>query len=243
MTDTMVAPPGSTLSVATVTINGREATQAIVTPPQAGTTAPTTATTGASTTTSAAAAPTIAAASWTNPANHTWFNYKTNEICQSGECVYGASQQFAFNETPGKWVMGQKTTGTITPQSGGASCMGSVYTRFPGESGDTGPLAGYSPNADTTRSAGTYNVSYSWGGFTMGASVNRTAAVFGPFTPNLLANGSPNYNLPAFGSGWDGWDFGGCTSRQEGLGSADAIRLGPGQDPYDQMSELDYTSF
>jgi hypothetical protein len=232
MTDTMVAPAGSTLSIQTVTINGQQATQATVTPPQLAGVAPPTGT---------AAAADTAAASWTNPPNHTWFNPQSNEICKSGECVYGSSQQYAYNETKGNWIMGQKTTGTISPQTPGASCLGSVYTRFPGEVGDSGPLAGYSPSADTTSSSGTYNVSFSYGGISIGSSVTRTSAVFGPFTPNRYSNGAPNYTLPAFGSGWDGFDYGGCTQRQEGLGSADAIHLGAGQNPYDQMIELDYT--
>lgn len=235
MTDTMTAPAGSTLSIQTVTINGHQATQATVTPPQLAGVAPPTGTAASASTTAAAAA------SWTNPANHTWFNPKSNEICKAGECVYGSSQQCAYNETKGNWIIGQKTTGTISPQTGGASCLGSVYTRFPGESGDSGPLAGYSPSSDTSKSAGSYNVSFSWGGFAIGTTVTRTSAVFGPFTPNRYSNGGPHYTLPAFGSGWDGFDFGGCTQRQEGLGSADAIHLGAGQNPYDQMIELYYT--
>lgn len=164
ITDTMDAPAGSTLSVVATTLpDGRPAKLVTVTPPQAQPSTPSTSSAGPTTTNDAVQAP--AAASWTNPGLHTTFNQMTNEPCDAGECIYESSEQYAYNETQGDWIIGQKTEGTVIPATAGDACYGAFWTHFAGESGDSGPLPGYSPSSDTTSSSGSYDVSFDWDGY------------------------------------------------------------------------------
>lgn len=212
-----VAAPGSVL-----TVHGDTAT---LSPPQAaGVPTGGTGLASSKTSTSTGVSP---ADTWVHPALHSYFNALDLTYCVGGDCVYGSSVQYALQQIPGEYYYYQKTTGTVYPGSGGAACYGKVYTEFPGETGDSGPLA-YSPNSSTTQSAGSYTVGFSELGLSVSFTVSRTAGVFGPADPH-------GWNLPAFGSKWNGVNYGGCRQADEGLGSQDMIHLGTDQDPWDTM--------
>lgn len=164
------------------------------------------------------------AQSWTNPPNHTYYNSTSGTHCASGNCVYAGSVQYALQENPGEWYVMQKISGTVYPASGGKACWGQAYNEFPGESGDSGPL-NYSPTGNTNQGSGTTTVGFSAFGFSTSETEQRVSGVFGPIAPH-------GWGLPAFGSQWDGQDYGGCNSGNNGLGSIYDIHLGSGQNPY-----------
>jgi hypothetical protein len=164
-----------------------------------------------------------------NPCNHCWYNGLSVRQCQGSSCVYGSSDQYAIQEQPGEWYMGQHTTGTVYPGAGSAT-QGDVWNRFPGESGDSGPL-NYQPRGDDCPSSGTsWNWSFSFAGFGFGESGPLSGgSCYGPIAPS-------GWGFPAFGSRW--WSGG--QSGNHAVGSGDAIHLGAGQSPYD---ELDVEAF
>ena len=166
----------------------------------------------------------LAHAAWTNPCNHCWYNALTARVC-GRSCVYASSNQYALQEVNGGgWYMGQHITGTVYPGSGSAT-LGEAYNRFPGESGDSGPI-GYRPNGDHCPTSGdTWNWSFSFGGFSFGDSGPLSSgSCYGPIAPS-------GWGFPAFGSRW--WSNG--QSGNHAIGSFDAINLGAGQNPYDEL--------
>jgi hypothetical protein len=165
----------------------------------------------------------LAHAAWTNPCDHCWYNSLSNSYCLE-TCVYASSDQYALQEVSGAWYMGQHITGTVYPGSGSAE-LGEAYNRFPGESGDSGPL-NYNPSGDDCPSSG---ATWSWGfsgwGFSFGESGPLAGnSCYGPIAPS-------SWGDPAFGSRW--WSGG--ESGNHSIGSFDAIHLGSGQDPYDEL--------
>lgn len=165
----------------------------------------------------------LAHAAWTNPCNHCWFNAQSAQAC-ARTCVYAGSNQYALQEVPGAWYMGQHITGTVHPGSGTAT-LGEAYARFPGESGDSGPI-GFKPSGDHCPNSGdSWSWSFSFGGFTFGDSGPLSAgSCYGPIAPS-------GWGMPAFGSRW--WSNG--QSGNHSIGSFDAVNLGPGQDPWDVL--------
>jgi hypothetical protein len=165
----------------------------------------------------------LAHAAWTNPCNHCWYNAQQARVC-ARSCVYGSSDQYALQEVPGGWYMGEHITGTVYPGSGSAT-LGEAYYRFPGESGDSGPL-NYKPAGDSCPSSGSScNWSFSGWGFSFGESGPLSGgSCYGPIAPS-------GWGYPAFGSRW--WSGG--QNGNHAIGSFDAIHLGPGQNPYDVL--------
>lgn len=195
-TASATAPAGSTISVTPNLMT--------ISPPQALATA------NASNTGVAAAQ-----AAWTNPAPGSDYNAVSGSHCFKNSCVYASSFQHAIQEQPGEWFIGQETSGTVYPASNSAT-LGEAYTRFPGESGDSGPL-NYRPEGDHCASSGaSWSWSFSYLGFGIGESSPLSAnSCYGPIAPS-------SWGEPAFGSRW--WSNG--QGGNHGIGSADAIHLG-----------------
>ena len=166
----------------------------------------------------------LAHAAWTNPCNHCWYNALSTRVC-GRTCVYASSRPVrAPGGRRGRWYMGQHITGTVYPGSGSAT-IGEAYNRFPGESGDSGPL-NYRPSGDSCPGSGSsWNWGFSWGGFSFGESGPLSGgSCYGPIAPS-------GWGYPAFGSRW--WSNG--QGGNHSIGSFDAIHLGPGQNPYDEL--------
>lgn len=165
----------------------------------------------------------LAHAAFTNPCNHCTFNALSTHVC-ARTCVYASSTQYALQENPGEWYMSQRITGTVSPGSGSAT-MGEAYNRFPGESGDSGPI-NYRPSGDHCPTTGaSWSWSFSYLGFTFGDSGPLSSgSCYGPIAPS-------GWGFPAFGSRW--WSNG--QSGNHSIGSGDAIHLGPGQNPWDEL--------
>jgi hypothetical protein len=166
----------------------------------------------------------LAHAAWTNPCNHCWYNSLSSRYCLE-TCTYAGSDQYALQEVSGAWYVGQHISGTVYPGSGSAK-LGEAYNRFPGESGDSGPQPGYKPAGDDCPNSGaTWSWGFSWGGFSFGESDPLSGgSCYGPIAPS-------GWGFPAFGSRW--WSNG--QSGNHAIGSFEAINLGRGQDPYDEL--------
>jgi hypothetical protein len=162
-------------------------------------------------------------AAWTNPCDHCWYNALSGSYC-NGTCVYAGSEQYAIQEVSGEWFMGQYINGTVYPGSTSAT-LGEAYNRFPGESGDSGPI-NYKPGGDDCPSSSTtWSWSFSYAGFSFGLSGPLAGgSCYGPIAPS-------SWGDPAFGSRW--WSGG--ESGNHAIASFDAIHLGAGQDPYDVL--------
>lgn len=166
----------------------------------------------------------VGAATASNPCDHCRYNPLTLTHCAE-TCTHGASDQYALQEVPGEWFMGQHITGTVYSGSG-VPVEDEAYNTFPDERGDSGPL-NYKPAGDQCPSSGTtWNWSFSGWGLTFGESGPLSdGSCYGPIAPS-------GWDHPAFGSKW--W----ARSVQSGdhaIGSFDAIHLGPGQSPYDTL--------
>lgn len=208
---TVTAPPGSDVTVGQGTV--------VITPPLAQTGNATAARANGRTKRGP-----LAHAAWTNPCNHCWFNSLSGRYCLE-TCVYAGSQQYALQEVSGNWQMGQHITGTVYGGSGPPK-LGEAFNRFPGESGDSGP-ENYRPSGDNCpNSGGSWSWTFSGWGFSLGESEPLSGgSCYGPIAPS-------SWGDPAFGSRW--WNNAG-QSGNHAIGSFDAIHLGPGQNPYDQL--------
>jgi hypothetical protein len=162
----------------------------------------------------------IAHAAWTNPCNHCWYNSLSGTYCLE-TCVYAGSVQYALQEVPGEWYVAQHISGTVTSGAGPAR-LGGAYNRFVNESGDSGPL-NYKPGGDDCTSSSTsWNWSFSAFGLSFGENGPLSGgSCYGPIAPDGWGN-------PAFGSKW----WANYEDGNHAIGSADAIHLGPGQNPY-----------
>jgi hypothetical protein len=173
----------------------------------------------------------VAPATPAPPPNHSWFNALDGSACGGGQCVYGSSEQYSLQEIPGAVYIFQKQTGTVY-NDGGCEAGAGVYNEFPGSSGDSGPQ-NYSPNGDSTTGAGSYPVGFGAFGFSYNYTVVRSSGTFGPIAPHDWGN-------PAFGSRWLEAS-GTCAKANQGLGSADNIKIGSGQSDWDALVEALYS--
>lgn len=165
----------------------------------------------------------FAGASWSNPCDHCWYN--ALQIRRCGEtCVNASSTQFAMQEKPGAWYIGNRITGTVYPGSGKAT-FGQAWNRWISERGDSAPLD-YQPNGDSCPSSGK-SLTLGLSAFAVSLSVTvplSGGSCFGPVAPS-------GWSSPAFGSRY--WSGG--QSGNHGLGSLDMIHLGHHQSPYDWL--------
>ena len=162
------------------------------------------------------------------PKNHTWYNLRQVQRC-TATCVYASSDQYAIQEVPGDWRIGNHITGNVHPGNNDA-CYGRAWNTFGGEHGDSGP-DNFKPAGDTFAQGSSlgWAWTFSYGVFSFSESgTTASHSKYGPIAPSGWTN-------PAYGSHWDGIDYGGDNNNNNALGSGDDIKLGVGQSAYNNL--------
>jgi hypothetical protein len=164
----------------------------------------------------------------TPPPLHTYFNFMSNDICAVDSCETDGGNQYAIQEIPGNYYMGQEMSGTVRPNVGHNATYGEAFIDWPGESGDSGPL-NYSPQGDTVTEKETADITVGIdvAPFTFDIDIPvYKDSTFGPVFPS-------GANVPAFGSFWQGNNH-----SMNGTAFAEDIHLGTGQSAVGEMQQV-----